>query len=680
MSSAFAKAGSQNSLYGVLWRVGPAGLGTYLEDGPGFRMRFVGQEIQQARRDGTRYRFEGTGLVANVVIEHNAELGVAVQQVTLTNAGREPTPPIRDLNAFYLPLNLDVRDQPYAHSVGGGLTDGFYPPRAYREERVCFGKAREWTPPDPTFTRWWVAQQWYALTSEEGGRSAVPHLPLMLVGWRLPCGGSLRPMEVGLWAAMEWSGRWQIRFGATRRRSWQFVFHGGPRVREMVLDPGESVRLPRTYVGAWGGPGADHQHGLNAVRRTIAQILAPDVEGRRPWPFLAYHHWFGIEETLNEELLRKQVDRAAELGLEYFEVDAGWYGGASENFAAGVGNWERVDEAKFPGGLEPFAEYVRSKGLRFGLWFEPERGRRGSDWVTEHPDWYWDIGHPTDVQLDLTRREVQDGLIAMLSRWIEHLDIRWLRWDYNQSPSPFWDAVDPTGKVQFAYVEGLYRVRDVLLERFPNLLIDNCAGGGTRTDFGTLRRAGTMVISDHAEDPHVCRLMQTGGARVLPANYMNSSFYVGPNDPDDAIGPLELMSRMAGCLSLSGHIANWSEGQTALVRRYLDGFRAFRHLLMMDFYALTPYPCTEADWDVVQFADPSTTEAVVLAYRVRGDETERVVQPKRLAARITYEVTDPFQDSIPVRRQGADLREKGLHIALGPESACILHLRPVSLL
>ena len=139
-----------------------------------------------------------------------------------------------------------------------------------------------------------------------------------------------------------------------------------------------------------------------------------------------------------------------------------------------------------------------------------------------------------------------------------------------------------------------------------------------------------MVISDHAEDPHICRVMQTGGARVLPANYMNSSFYIGPQDGDESVGPLELMSRMAGSMSFSGHIANWSDGQVALVQRYLDAYRRFRHLLMKDFYALSPYPRTPGDWDVVQFIDPDTTEAVILAYRVRGGEGQRVVFPKRL--------------------------------------------------
>ena len=433
-------------------------------------------------------------------------------------------------------------------------------------------------------------------SSEPGGRSSNPNLPLH--AGRLEAS---RAGEVGLWAALEWSARWHAALRDRPRTggSSSAADHG---CRTWCSRPGESLPLPRVHVGAWGGRGATAEDGFNHLRRHVRDALAPDVMGQRPHPFVAYDHWFGIEQRLTEPLLRRQVDRAAELGLEYFVMDAGWYGGASENFANGVGNWERVDETKFPAGLEPLAGYVRSKGMHFGLWFEPERGRRGSDWVTQHPTWYWDIGNPVNLQLDLTQGEVQDGLIELVSAWIRRLDVRWLRLDFNQQPGPFWDRVDPTGKVQFAYVEGLYRVWDTLLARHPDLMIDNCASGGNRIDFGTLRRAGTMVISDHAEDPHVCRLMQTGGARVFPANYMNSSVYVGEHD-GDACGPLELISRMGGSLTLCGHIAGWSAGHASRVRRLLDGYRAVRHVLMGDFYRLTTYPRSPDDWDVVQFLE-----------------------------------------------------------------------------
>ncbi|MHC4715820.1 MAG: alpha-galactosidase [Planctomycetota bacterium] len=658
---------SGKDLRDVIVEMGPKGIGDFLKAGAGFRVRAAGKDLtaEPIGGDARRYRLSGTDMVAEVGLEVGPDLAVAVQSVTLTNEGAQPAPPINLLDAMFLATRVRLKDLPRACGFGGGLTDGFYPPAAYRPEELVFGKGRDWDPADSAFHRWWTTKRRFTLESGPTGRSSNPHLPLMHFAWQSPAG------LIGLWTALEWSGRWEIQLGT--EAEWTFIFRAGPKVDGMVLAPGETVRLPRVHVGVYAGTMDD---GFNSVRRYVAEVLSPDVEGDRPRAFVAYHHWFGIHEDFDEALMRRQVDRAAELGLEYFEVDAAWYDAGGGRFWEGVGNWQRVAPAKFADGLEPFAEYVRSKGLRFGLWFEPERARRDSDWGREHRDWYWwQEGNPSG-HLDLTRREVQDGLIAMLSDWIARLDIRWLRWDCNHAPGPFWDQVDPTGKVQFAYVEGLYRVFDTLLDRHANLMIDNCAGGGQRVDFGTLRRAGTMVISDHGDDPHICRIMQTGGARVLPGNYMNSSIYLGPGDGDASVGPLELISRMAGAISLSGHIANWSKRHTRRVRRHLDGLRSYRHLLMKDFHPLTAYPRTPADWDVVEFVDPDTREAVVLAYRVRGDERARTVHPVRLDPQADYEITDPFSARKPRTAAGQALMGRGLRLSLAPESAAVRHLKP----
>ncbi len=650
----------------ALARIGPAEAAPFLREGPGFRLELsVEHSAERIEGEGTQFRLAGTGLVATVEIELSEELGVAVQTVTLTNEGGEPSPRFREIDALNLPLEVRARDCPRASGFGGGLTDGFYPPRAYRPEEVTFGEARDWAPAAGDFHRWWTGKGVYRIESNEAGRSSVPNLPVMSVGWRTP------EAEVGLWAALEWSGRWRLEFG--NNIEWSFVFRGGPRVKDLVLGPGESLRLPRVHVGVYSG-GMDGFS--NSIRRYVAQALAPDVEGGRPWPYVAYDHWFGIHENVSEEVLRPQVDRAAELGVEYFVIDAGWYPASGDKFWTGVGNWERVAEEKFPNGLEPIAEYVKSKGMRFGIWFEPERAYDGSDWLSRHPEWFLRREGANSGHLNLTKREAQDGLVEMLSGWIERLDIRWLRWDNNQNPGPFWDAADPTGKVQFAYVEGLYRVFDVLRERHPNLMIDNCAGGGRRIDFGTLARAGTMVISDHAEDHHVCRIMQTSGARVLPGNYMNSSLYVGGGDAGRSASPLALLSRMAGAITLNGHIANWTQEETRLVARYLDGFRTYRHLLMKDFAALTRYPRSEAEWDVVEFLDPESTEAVILAYRVRGGTSDLEVFPRGLSPERTYDVLDPFSSGKPDRVSGAEITENGIRLALGPEAGLARHFVP----
>jgi hypothetical protein len=135
--------------------------------------------------------------------------------------------------------------------------------------------------------------------------------------------------------------------------------------------------------------------------------------------------------------------------------------------------------------------------------------------------------------------------------------------------------------------------------------------------------------------------MQTGGARFLPANYMNST--IGFEEFDsDRMDELELRSRMAGAISFSGWISSWSDSQTELARIHVAGYRRFRHLLMEDFYALTDYPRDDRDWDVVQFIDPETTESVILAFRVAGTTGAMTVRPKALSAGRHYLVEDPF--------------------------------------
>jgi hypothetical protein len=185
-----------------------------------------------------------------------------------------------------------------------------------------------------------------------------------------------------------------------------------------------------------------------------------------------------------------------------------------------------------------------------------------------------------------------------------------------------------------------------------------------------------MVISDHGEDPHICRIMQTGAARFIPGNWANSSIYCSERDPDEYVDHLALTSRMAGAISLSGYISHWSPDQKVMVRGYLDGFKRYRHLLMKDFYRLTPYPRTREDWDVVQFIDPANSEAVVLAYRVDGGPDSVTVQPVRLDAGTVYRITDPLSGTEKKLIQGSELMNSGIDISLARHDAMIFHLIP----
>ena len=243
---------------------------------------------------------------------------------------------------------------------------------------------------------------------------------------------------------------------------------------ELVLAPGETLALPAVHLIGYTG---DMTAGGNACRRYLYDVVCPGLGGRPALPTLSYDSFFGVATDFDEAFLRRQVDRAAELGLEYFVVDAGWYDGCGPPdgrgpFRLGVGNWEHVDTRKFPQGLESLAAYVAAKGLALGLWFDIERAHVTSRWANEHPDWYLSVDedfihrqHVTGAVIEPGRTPVsspggtpvggpgpdfkhlnlgvpaaQERVIAVIGDWVERLDLKWIRWDYNFGPDAVLDG------------------------------------------------------------------------------------------------------------------------------------------------------------------------------------------------------------------------------------------------
>jgi alpha-galactosidase len=358
------------------------------------------------------------------------------------------------------------------------------------------------------------------------------------------------------------------------------------------------------------------------------------------------------------------VDRAVELDLEYFVLDAGWFAGcgAGYDFSSGTGNWERVDSTKFPEGLESFAAYVRGRGLKFGLWFETERAHRDSDLVRDHPDWFFDIG-TTYLHLNLALAEVQDYLIRMIGTWIERLGLEWSRWDYNIGPKPYWEHADPTGKIQFSYMAGLYRVLDTLMKSHPRWLVECCASGGRRMDLGTLRRAHTIWFSDHTHDALVCRFMQTGANRFLPGHLLNSSV-VGMKDGSEAeVSDAAIISRMCGAFAVNRDTSAWSPEVVTRIARLVGVYKEFRHLLTGDFYPLTPQPGRAEECDIVQFMDRDARESVVLGFSSITAVPMARVRLKGLDRTAEYRMWDPLNGSMQ-QVQGAVLLDQGIDLLL----------------
>jgi alpha-galactosidase len=410
-------------------------------------------------------------------------------------------------------------------------------------------------------------------------------------------------------------------------------------------------------------------------------LLTADGEdlGTAALPRLSYDHWFGIENRNTIDFMKTQVDRAAEMGIEVFVHDAAWFEGG---FPHGVGNWDCVDQEKFPNGLEELAEYVRSKGMDFGLWFEIERAAPETSAVRNHPELFveapqWGqqpFGGCTGRQfhLNLALPEAQDWAIATVGGWIERLDLRWSRWDYNIEPNPFWRAVDPTGSIQFAYMKGLYRVLDTLMARYPQWMVETCASGGRRFDLGTIRRAHTCWFSDHTTYPAVCRHMQARANRFLPGHLLNSSVAIGSGHGLSEIDDTAILSRMLGKLAFDGDIASLSPEMAERASHWAGVFKAIRHLLVQDFHQLTPAPTTGDDWDVMSFNTYDGSEAALFAFSGRK-AGEMIIPLRGLQAEAVYRITCQ-NDGTVAEQSGAQLMKQGLAVTLEKNSAKLWRL------
>ncbi|MCF4098129.1 alpha-galactosidase [Maritalea mediterranea] len=259
--------------------------------------------------------------------------------------------------------------------------------------------------------------------------------------------------------------------------------------------------------------------GLNgcaiAFQRLVKANLKSEVRDEvRP---VHYNCWEAVYFDHKLEQLKHIANKAAALGAERFVLDDGWFGNRNDDTSS-LGDWQ-VDPKKFPDGLTPLIEYVRGLNMQFGLWVEPEMVNANSALYRAHPEWL--LG-PADqlpgrhqFVLDMALEEVQDYLFDQLSALLNQYEISYLKWDHNRV-LPFKHA---------AQTEGTYALLARLNDAFPKLVIESCASGGGRLDYGILQHTQRVWLSD-SNDALERAKIQHNAALFLPAAVTGS--HVGP--------------------------------------------------------------------------------------------------------------------------------------------------------
>ncbi|SED52550.1 alpha-galactosidase [Ruania alba] len=350
------------------------------------------------------------------------------------------------------------------------------------------------------------------------------------------------------------------------------------RSGEVLLDDGDRYHAPTT-VFVWSETGLD-----GIADRLHRRLRARASHPAQPRP-LVLNTWEAVYFDHDMDRLTTLVERAAQVGVERVVLDDGWFHGRRGD-DAGLGDWT-VDAGVWPSGLDPFVDLVRSYGMQFGLWFEPEMINLDSDLARAHPDWVLGprqgLGPSARNQyvLDIGRPDAYEHVLKSVSALVAQYRIDYLKWDHNR------DLLEAVGRrngrdrpAVHEQTLALYRMLDDLRERHPGLEIETCSGGGGRIDLGILDRTDRLWASD-CNDPVERSRIEQWTRLLVPPELIGS--HLGAERSHTTGRKTDLSYRLISSLTAHAGI-EWdlttaSEAELAAITAWADLYRELRPLL-----------------------------------------------------------------------------------------------------
>jgi alpha-galactosidase len=560
------------------------------------------------------------------------------------NTGKRDTPILCDLNAADLTLpGADIPEFAVFHAKGSAesATD-FEPQRALLKPRC----SREFAP--------------------YGGRSSDG-----LQGGMMPYFNISDQKTGGVIVAIGWTGQWRAHIG--RDAGADLTVRTGMQDTHLRLYPGERIRTPATLVMFYNG---DYLRGQNLWRRLMLAHYTPRPNGRAiDLPVAASGATLGFNNVSEQNQIQAATNIAAKHPpVGYYWIDAGWSTGG---FPSGMGNWD-PDAARFPRGLGPVGEAVHKLGMKFLLWFEPERVNPDTWLWKQHPEWLLEPSNvPTSVEwmagwrlLNYGNSEALVWAKRTFSEMIAEYHVDIYRHDANIDPLFYWrtdEAWDRQGMNEIRYVTGLYDYFDALAREHPGLIIDNCASGGRRLDFEMMRRGVPLTPTDYLWEPNGAQNINYGLSLWLPLHGHGAV----------SLDPYDFRSGMdaACCFAFYYYDANASFWEP--LRERIEEYRRVRPCFQGDFYPLTEYSPAADIWMAWQFDRPDLGEGMIQAFRRAAAAAATLhVNLQGLDPSAHYTVTNLDQPPA-VDRSGADLMKSGLDLSIPtkPGAAIIVYKR-----
>ena len=401
-----------------------------------------------------------------------------------------------------------------------------------------------------------------------------------------------------------------------------------------LLKSGENFSSPEavmTYSSKGIGKASRNMHSF--VRSCI---LPKEKTKCRP---VVLNSWEAFYFNIDEKIMLDFADGALEAGMDTVVMDDGWFG-ARRNDKAGLGDWIPTKEL-FADGLKKFVERIRLKGIKFGIWIEPEMVNPDSELFRAHPDWVMrDEGRELllsrdQLVLDMANPNVVEYLKNIFDKCFEDVEIDYFKWDMNRNIthaiSPYL-PIERKGETQFRYMLGVYELYEWFVKRFPNAVLENCSGGGGRYDLGMMKYSTQIWTSDNTEAKDRV-FIQHGSSYGYPLSTMSCHVSNRHGQCEDE-RKLDYSFRVAmnGPLGYEFNVLKASQSTKNIIRSQIEEYRGYEKLILNgDLYRLKN-PLTDGCYAYYIISEDKR-EILISYLQNEGDAREKSYRLKISAAK-----------------------------------------------
>lgn len=437
------------------------------------------------------------------------------------------------------------------------------------------------------------------------------------------------------------------------------------------LDSGDSFETPQAVL-------VFSSEGLNGMSHIFHDlyrehlIRSPYRKTMRP---ILINNWEATYFNFDEKKLLDIAKEAHKDGIEMLVMDDGWFG--HRNFDdSSLGDWF-VNENKLKGGLKNLVDKVNEIGMKFGIWFEPEMVSPDSELFKNHPDYAIQIpGREPGMSrqqlvLDITRKEVRDCIYNQISKILHSANIEYVKWDMNRQLSDI-GSLDLSGarngEFFHRYVLAVYEMQERLITEFPNLLLENCSGGGARFDPGMLYYSPQIWCSDDTDA--IERLeIQEGTALMYPLSSMGAHVSVCPNHAVGRNTPFKTRGyvALAGTFGYELDITKLSEEDRKIIPHQIELYKKYSDIVRNgDYWRIASYS-ENHEFDCWACISKDKNKALVTFVQVLNHPNfkTRFIKVKGICAESNYLVhyLDDEQNSKPLELKGSTIINAGIPVS-----------------